>query len=112
MSLHILALGALIADPIRRTGKNGDYATALLRTATDNDSVLISLIAFNDAAETLLAYRHGSTLAVSGRAKLTSWTGRDSEEHHGLSLVIEQVASASAARRADGERRREKRNAA
>jgi len=112
VSLHILATGALIADPVRRTGAKGDFATATLRVVTNDDAILVSVIAFGETAETLLAHRHGSTLAVSGRAKLTSWTGRDSEEHHGLSLVIEQVASASAARRADGERRREKRNAA
>src|SRR4051794_23086831 len=104
MSFHALVTGALIADPIRRSGANGKgFTTATLRVATDDDAILVSVIAFNDAAETLLEHRHSSTLAVSGRAKLTSWTGRDGAEHHGLSLVIEQIASASAARRADAD---------
>jgi single-stranded DNA-binding protein len=110
MSLHILATGSLTADPVRRTGASGkDFATATLRVATDDDAVLVSLIAFGDAAETLLAHRQGSALAVAGRAKLSSWTGRDGAEHHGLSVVAEQIASASAARRAEADRRREKR---
>ena len=110
MSLYILATGSLAADPVRRTGAKGDYATGLLRTATDDGSVLISLIAFNDAAEALLEHRHGSTLSVSGRARLSSWTGRDGAECHGLAVVAEQITSAAAARRADTKRRQEKRH--
>jgi single-stranded DNA-binding protein len=110
MSLYVLATGSLTADPVRRTGASGkDYATASLRVSTDDDPVLISVIAFGEQAEQLLAHRQGSALAVSGRAKLSSWTGRDGAEHHGLSVVAEQVASASAARRAEAERRREAR---
>jgi single-stranded DNA-binding protein len=112
MSLHVLTTGSLIADPIRRTGAKGDFGTGTLRVSTDDGPILVSLIAFDDAAETLLAHRQGTTLSVSGRARLSSWTGRDGTEHHGLSLVIEQIASASAARRADIARRREKRHAA
>ena len=113
MSLYILATGSLIADPQRRTGASGkDFATATLRVATDDDAILVSLIAFGEQAESLLAHRVGTTIAVSGRAKLTSWTGKDGAEHHGLSIVAEQIASASAARRADADRRRERRNAA
>ena len=108
MSLYLLATGNLIADPVERTGKSGSFVTAVLRCSTDDDAVLVSIIAFNDAAETLLVHRHGSALAVSGRAKLTSWTGKDNTEKHGISLVVEQIASASAARRADAERRQNK----
>jgi single-stranded DNA-binding protein len=113
MSLYVLVTGPLIAEPQRRTGASGkDFATGTLRVATDDDSILVSVIGFGDAAEMLLAHRHGSTLAVSGRAKLTSWRGKsDDKEHHGLSVVIEHIASASAARRADAERRRERRAA-
>jgi single-stranded DNA-binding protein len=106
MSLHILATGRLIADPVRRTGAKGDFTTALLRVATDDGAILASVIAFGAAAESLLAHRAGATLAVAGRAELTSWTGRDGAENHGLSMVAEQIASASGARRADVERRR------
>jgi single-stranded DNA-binding protein len=111
VSLYTLATGTLIADPVRRTGAKGDFATATLRAATDDDAILVSVIAFGDTTETLLEHRHGSTLAVSGRARLSSWTGRDGAECHGLSVVAEQITSAAAARRADAKRRQEKRTA-
>lgn len=108
MSLYSLVLGSLTADPVRRVGASGKpFATGQVRCATDGaDSVLVSLIAFGDAADSLLAHSVGAVLAVSGRAKLTQWVGRDGTEKHGLSLVIEQIASASSARRADADRRR------
>ena len=106
MSLYLLVVGSLIADPMRRTGAKGDFATATLRVSTD-DAPLVSIIAFGTLAEELLRHHQGSALAVSGPARLTSWIGKDGAEKHGLSLVVEQIASAAAARRADAERRRE-----
>src|ERR1051325_8369349 len=107
MSLFALASGSLIADPNRRTsGKGSDFAIATLRTATEDGSILVSLIAFGVQAEELLGHKQGDALSISGRAKLTEWTGRDGEQHHGLSLVVEQIASAAGARRADAARRR------
>src|SRR4051794_34110567 len=105
MSLHILATGSLIADPIERTGAKGNFATATLRVSTDDGAILVSLIAFGTTAETLLEHKQAATLAIAGRARLTSWTGKDGAECHGLSVVAEQVASASAARRAETKRR-------
>jgi single-stranded DNA-binding protein len=111
MSLYTLATGSLIADPARRTGAKGDFATGTLRVATDDGSILVSVIAFGEYAEQLLAHRQGSPVAIAGRATLRSWTGKDGAEKHGLSIVAEQIASASAARRADAERRRDRRAA-
>ena len=113
MSLHALVTGSLIADPIRRTGTKGEFATATLRVATDDGSILINVIAFgDDAADRLLAHQQGQMLAIAGRATLRSWTGKDGAEKHGLSIVAEQFASAASARRADAERRRGSRDAA
>jgi single-stranded DNA-binding protein len=107
MSLFILATGSLILDPKRHTSNGGNiFATATIRAATDEGPALISAIAFGDQVQALLSHRQGSAIAVSGRAKLTEWTGRDSKQNHGLSVVVEQIASASAARRADADRRR------
>lgn len=111
MTLHILTTGALIADPLRRAGAKGDFATAIVRVATDDDAILISCIAFGDQTERLLGHQQGQVISVSGRASLRSWTGRDGVEKHGLSVVIESIASASSARRADAERRRQGRAA-
>jgi len=107
MSLFVLATGSLIADPQRRESQSGKvFATAALRVVTEDGPALVSLIAFGDQADVLLSYHHGTAIAVSGRAKLTEWTGKDGKQCHGLSAVAEQLASAAAARRANAERRR------
>ena len=99
----------LIADPQCRTSAAGkNFAIATVRTPTEDGAILVSLIGFGDMAESPLSHRQGSTIAVSGRAKLTEWVGRDGKQNHGL----EQIASASAARRADADRRRGARDAA
>ena len=94
--LNILATGTLISDPQRRTSAKGaTYATGSLRVPSDGaDAVLVSLIAFaTDAVDALLAHSKGDALAVAGRAKLSSWTGRDGNEAHGLSVVAERILS-------------------
>lgn len=107
MSLFTLAAGSLIADPARRSGAKADFATGTMRCHTEGgDYTLVSVIAFGLLAERLLAHQQGSSVAVAGRATLRSWVGKDGETKTGLSIVVEQLASASSARRADAERRR------
>jgi single-stranded DNA-binding protein len=109
MSLHVLVVGVLTADPQRRTNAAGkSFAIGTIRAATDDGPVLISTIAFGDQTTQLLAHQRGQALALSGRAKLTSWTAKDGTEKHGVSVVAEQIASAASARRADVDRRRER----
>jgi single-stranded DNA-binding protein len=105
VSLHVLATGSLIGDPVAREGARGRFGTATIRAATEDGAILVSMIAFGAAAERLLAHRAGETVAVAGRARQTAWTGRDGAEHHGLAVVVEQIASAAAVRRADADRR-------
>ncbi len=96
MSLHAMAMGTLVADPVRRTGQSGrDFVTASMRVACDGaEPFLASLIAFStSAAEALAEHRKGDGLVVGGRANLKSWTGRDGQEQHGLGIVVEQVMS-------------------
>lgn len=98
MSLHILALGTLTADPQKRTSSGGkDYVTANLRTPTEEESTLVSVVCFSDSAKAaLLALGKGDSVSVTGRAKLTSWVGWDGEARQGLSLVADAVLSAYA----------------
>ena len=93
--MSILATGTLAADPQRRQAANGNpFATALLRVPTDDDSVLVSVICFDvGACDRLLRLGKGDSVSITGRAKLTAWTGRDGETRHGLSVVAEQVMS-------------------
>ena len=93
MSLYALATGILVSDPQRRAGAKGPFTTATIR-ANGDEAVLVSIIAFGAEGERLLEFVKGDALAVSGRARLTSWTGRDGAEKHGISLVAEQIAAA------------------
>jgi single-stranded DNA-binding protein len=93
MSLYILASGALISDPQGRAGAKGPFTTATIR-ANGDEAALVSVIAFGDEANRLLQFVKGDALAVSGRARLTSWTGHDGTEKRGISVVAEQIAAA------------------
>jgi single-stranded DNA-binding protein len=93
MSLYMMATGVLISDPRRRDGAKGPFTTATIRAGGD-EAGLASVIAFGDESERLLEFMKGDALAVSGRARLTNWTGRDGTEKHGISLVAEQIAAA------------------
>jgi single-stranded DNA-binding protein len=90
----MLASGALVADPQRREGQKGPFAIATIRAADGDEPALVSGIAFGENAERLLGFVKGDALAVSGRARLTSWTGRDGAKKHGVSIVADQIAAA------------------
>jgi len=94
MSLHVLASGALMSDPQQRRGAKEPFTTATIRATGDDAVVLVSIIAFGNDGERLSEYSKGDAPAVSGRARLTSWVGRDGAEQHGLSVIAEQIATA------------------
>ena len=94
MSMVAMVMGSLVADPVRRTGQSGKpFVTASMRVPVEGgDAFLASLIAFSTSAgEALAALAKGDQVVVGGRASLKSWTGRDGAEHHGVSIVVEQV---------------------
>lgn len=95
MSLAVLASGTLVRDPEARVSAAGKrYATALLRVPSEGeDAVLVSVVAYsNTALEARLAHERGDSIAVTGRAKLTSWE-KGGEQRHGISVVAEAVLS-------------------
>jgi single-strand DNA-binding protein len=100
VSIYTLASGPLVGDPQRRTGAKGPFTTATIRTGGE-EAVFVSVIAFGDEGERLLEFVKGDALAVSGRARLTSWTGRDGVEKRGISVVAEQIAAAKPRPRPD-----------
>jgi len=95
--LSILASGTLVSDPTQKTAASGRlYVRATLRVATEDDSILVSAVAFSETAcQALLALSKGDAAAVSGRAKLTTWE-RGGETNFGMSVVAEQVLTAYA----------------
>lgn len=89
MSLHIMAQGQLTADPVHRESKSGKpFVTAQLRVTAEDESLLLSVIAFDaTVCDLLTRLKKGDAVAVSGRAKPTSWLGQDGEQRRGLSVV-------------------------
>jgi hypothetical protein len=108
-ALHILASEVLIGDPCRRSSAKRPFATGAFRF---DQGLLISAIAFGTCAETLLTFRKGAPLAISGPARATECTGRDGAKRHGLSVVANAIIGlpsapprAGAPRRAPGRSR-------
>lgn len=95
MSIDVLIVGRLVADPVRRTGASGKpFTTARMGAATDGgESVLCSVIAFGTAGEQLAALTKGDTLAIAGRATPKAWTDREGALKAGMDVVAEQVLS-------------------
>lgn len=99
--LNVLLTGALVRDPQERQSSAAKtYATAAMRVPVEGDeAMVVSLIAFSEAATSaLLALAKGDALAVSGRAKLTTWD-RNSEQRYGMSVVAERVMTVYESRR-------------
>jgi single-stranded DNA-binding protein len=87
-----LITGKLIADPEQRTGQSGKPYTRATVAAHDGDGdALVSLMAFGTVGEQLAAMAKGDTVALNGRAKLNSWTGRDGVTRTGLSLTADAM---------------------
>jgi single-stranded DNA-binding protein len=96
MSFFALITGVLVNDPQQRIGANGKpYTTATVLA----DDVFASCIAFGALAEQLAGFSKGSVVSVAGRSKLTSWTGKDGEQRHGLSVTVAQIIGVSEKRK-------------
>jgi single-stranded DNA-binding protein len=92
--LSVLAQGTLVSDPQRRISAAGKpFCTALLRVpADDAEALLLNAIAFElDIVDQLTGLKKGDSCAVTGRGRLTAWTGRDGTERHGLGLTVDNV---------------------
>lgn len=95
MSVTALVTGKLIGDPERRTGQSGKAYVLAKIVAHDGDAdSLVSVMAFGSAADQLAALGKGDTVAVNGRAKVNTWSGRDGEMKAGLSVTADAVLSA------------------
>lgn len=95
MSITALVTGKLIAAPEQRTGSSGKpYVRATLAAHDGEADSLVSVIAFGSAAEQLGALAKGDTVAINGRAKVSTWTGRDGATKAGLSVTADVVLTA------------------
>lgn len=93
--LSVLLEGTLIAAPVPRTSSAGKpYTIARMRAnGEDGETVWVSLIAFDlCAAEALAALANGDSLAIAGRAALTTWE-KGGQHHAGLKVTANRVMS-------------------
>ena len=95
MSITSLVTGKLIAAPEQRTGASGkSYVRATIAAHDGDGESLVSVMAFGSAAEQLGALTKGDTVAVQGRAKVSTWTGRDGSAKAGLNVTADVVLTA------------------
>lgn len=100
MSVTALITGRLIADPERRTRSRGKvFSLAKVAAATEDGDSIVSVIAFGSVAEQLLELGKGDTVALTGRAKVASWSDRDGNPKAGLSLAADALLTAYHLRR-------------
>jgi single-stranded DNA-binding protein len=94
--ISILVSGTLINKPVERTSKGTarKFVTAQIRSASDGDSFVVSVIAFNgDVCNALLALDKGDDVCIAGSGKPTTWTGKDGAPAYGLSIIAQQLMS-------------------
>lgn len=100
MSITALITGKLIADPERRTGASGKHFTVARLTAHDGDAEsVIGLVAFGSLAAQLEAMNKGDAVAITGRARLSTWTTRDGTSKTGLNVTVDRMLTAYHLRR-------------
>ena len=95
MTVTVLSIGTLVSEPQARTSSttHQPFTVARMAAGAGEESVLVSVIAFGSAGQQLASLTKGDTLAVSGRAKPTTWRDREGAHRAGLDLFADQVMS-------------------
>ena len=94
--IDALISGRLIQTPTLRTGSSGKpFTNFLLSVAVGEDQpVIVSGIAFGEAAEKIARLQKSDPLAVIGSLRPSSWVDKaSSETRHGLSITVNQSLS-------------------
>ena len=94
--IDALVTGALIRDPSLKTKPSGKpFCNFLLSVAVGDESpVIVSGIAFQDAAERIGTLKKGDALAVVGSLKPSQWQDKATgEERHGLNITVQSCLS-------------------
>lgn len=103
--MEILIAGRLLRDPATKTGPSGKpYTTALVKTpmgTKGEESIVVSVIAFEGEAERLGRLRAGDAVSVAGSAKVKTWE-KDGEVRPGMDVVASSILTAYDARKRRG----------
>ena len=92
--IEALVSGKMLAKPTQKEGKNKKPFVLARVTAQSHseDSVTVSVIAFNeDAQETLLKLDKGDLVSIAGKASPKLWEDLKGEKHSSLDLVANNV---------------------
>lgn len=94
--IDALISGRIFGQSQERTGKSGKpFTTCKVRTATRDDAVFVSVIAFAAPVQaTLLALDDGDTVALAGELTLDAYLDRQGEPRPSANLVAHQALTA------------------
>ncbi len=94
--IDALISGKLFRDTeLRQSAKNTPFCNFMLTVQIDDPvPVIVSGIAFNEAAEKIARLKKGDAVAVTGSLKPNQWQDKTSgETKHGLSLTVSDCLS-------------------
>ena len=93
--IRILITGKLHDEPQARTSANGNTFAVAKMKADDKGGawVWVSVIAFGDEAQRLLAMNAGDAVAIGGRAELKAWVDKEGNARPDVSVVADEIAT-------------------
>jgi single-strand DNA-binding protein len=100
--IEALIGGRLVRDPVTHIGPSGKpYCNFLLACDVgDSAPVIVSGIAFGEAADKIGAMAKGDALSVAGSLKPSSWTDKATgETRNGLNITVQAVLTLQNARK-------------
>lgn len=91
--IEALVSGKVLAKPTQKEGKNKPFVLARVTAQSHtDDSVTVSVIAFNeDAQEALLKLDKGDLVSIAGKATPKLWEDPKGAKHSSLDLVANKV---------------------
>jgi single-stranded DNA-binding protein len=92
--IDALIAGKLFGAPQRRTSKNGnDFVTGKMRApGSDGQPLFITFIAFRDhVCATLLALADGSSIAIAGEMKLSTYEAKDKSHRVSIDVTVHEI---------------------
>lgn len=106
--LEVLLTGKLFRDPKPgRTKTDKPMCSALVRVAMGEESIMASVLCFEDAAERLGRLKVGDAVSVAGTAKIGTWE-RDGEVRPSLDVVATAILTVHDAKKRRGDAPRNK----
>ena len=94
--IDALVTGKLIQNPVLRTGASGKPFTNFLLSVSigEDQPIVVSGIAFGDAAEKISRLTKGDPVSVVGSLKPSSWSDKvTGETKHGFNITVNNSLS-------------------